>query len=205
MGFTIKEINKTRVQLLKEGSIWREECPVHYSRLRIVEILYLNFGNEETEGELIVLDQVAESVLQIFKELLEFSFPIEKIISMEEFGGDDVRSMKANNSSAYNGRLVARTNRWSSHAFGTAIDINPIQNPYLVLNTQRELIETIPSGGEQFLDRSNQRKGMVEKIVPIFEKYGFSEWGGKWETKLDYHHFQLPWDKIMKLFPDYKI
>lgn len=200
MGFTIKEINRDRLQLLKEKNIWREECPVHYSRLRIAEVQFVDFDNQITQGELIVLDQVAESVTHIFRELLELKFPIEKMIPMEEFGGDDVLSMKANNSSAFNGRKVARTDRWSSHAYGCAIDINPIQNPYLLLNEQKELVEVIPPEGDKYLDRSNQRKGMIEAVVPVFEKYGFNEWGGSWETKPDYHHFQLPWEVIKNLF-----
>ncbi len=199
MGFTIKEINENRYQLLEEKNIWRSDCPVDYSKLRIVEVQFVNFDNETTQGELIVLDEVAESVTKIFQELLELKFPIEKMIPMEEFGGDDVLSMKANNSSAFNGRKVARTNRWSSHAYGCAIDINPIQNPYLLLNENKELIEVIPPDGEKYLDRSKQRKGMIEEVVPIFVKYGFSDWGGSWEAKPDYHHFQLPWGKIEKL------
>lgn len=200
MGFTIKEINEKRLQLLKQENVWREECPVHYSRLRIVNIRFLNFEGDVESGELIVLDQVAESVLEIFKELFELKFPIGKMIPMEEFGGDDVRSMKANNSSAFNGRKVARTDRWSSHAYGCAIDINPVQNPYLLLNENKELIEVIPPEGEKYLDRSSQRKGMVEEVVPIFVKHGFSDWGGSWEAKPDYHHFQIPWSEIDSIF-----
>ncbi len=196
MGFTIKEINEDRLQLLKQKNIWREECPVHYSRLRIAEVSFINFEDKVESGELIVLDEVAESVVEIFKGLLDIKFPIEKMIPMEEFSGDDVLSMKANNSSAFNGRLVARTDRWSSHAYGCAIDINPVQNPYLLLNEQKELIEVIPPEGDEYLDRSDQRKGMIEKVVSIFAKHGFSDWGGSWETKPDYHHFQLPWTEI---------
>ncbi len=195
----VTEISEKRLQLLKQRNIWREECPVHYSRLRIVKVQYVDFDGSENFGELIVLDEVAVPVLQIFEELFEMKFPIENIIPMEEFFGDDVLSMKANNSSAFNGRLVARTNTWSSHAYGAAIDINPIQNPYLLLNEARELIEVIPPEGDKFLDRSNQRKGMVEAIVTIFAKHGFTEWGGSWEAKPDYHHFQLPWNEIEKV------
>ncbi|MBO6524596.1 MAG: M15 family metallopeptidase [Balneolaceae bacterium] len=200
MGFTIKQINKDRLLRLKESSIWGEECPVHYSRLRIAEVQFVDFDNQVTQGELIVLEQVAESVVKIFQELLELKFPIEKMLPMEEFCGDDVLSMKANNSSAYNGRKVARTDRWSSHAYGCAIDINPIQNPYLLLNEHKELVEVIPFEGENYLDRSNQRKGMIEEVVPVFVKHRFSDWGGSWEAKPDYHHFQLPWSKIDSLF-----
>ena len=203
MGFTIKEINQDRLQTLIEKNIWREECPVYYSRLRITELLYIDFEGEQKSGELIVLDKVAEGVIQVFKELLELRFPIEKMIPMEEFKGDDVKSMRANNSSGFNGRKVARTNRWSSHAYGCAIDINPIQNPYLLLDGERKLIEVIPPEGKTYLDRSDQQTGMVEAIVPIFARHGFSDWGGDWEAKPDYHHFQLPWEEIHKLVDEH--
>ncbi|GAB5408654.1 MAG: hypothetical protein BalsKO_10190 [Balneolaceae bacterium] len=182
-----------------DRGVWREECPVHYSRLKVVEVSYVGFDESNKLGSLVILDILSEKVNELFRKLLDVKFPIQKIVPIEEFEGDDVKSMKANNSSAFNGRLVARTNRWSSHAFGAAIDINPIQNPYLLLNEQRELIEVIPSEGNNFLDRSYQKKGMVEEIVPILAEFGFTEWGGNWKGKPDYHHFQIPWDEIKLL------
>lgn len=203
MDFSIKEINNERIQRLKEKNIWREECPVHHSRLRIVEVKFVNFEEHESKGEMIVLDEVAEAVQSIFIELFELGFQIGKMIPLEEFGGDDVKSMGANNSSGFNGRKVARTDRWSSHSYGCAIDINPIQNPYLLLDNNLKLVEVIPPAGNKFLDRSNLRMGMVEEIVPVFAKYGFTDWGGNWEAKPDFHHFQIPWEEIYTLFNEY--
>ncbi len=198
MGFSINNITKDRLQSLIKHNIWKKDCPVHYSRLRIVEVPFINFDNKPERGELMVLDSLSESVAMIFEELVSIKFQIEKMIPMEEFKGDDILSMQANNSSAFNGRLVARTNRWSSHAYGCAIDINPVQNPYLLLDEELRLKEVIPKAGSEFLDRSNHRKGMVEEIVYIFAKHGFSEWGGSWEEKPDYHHFQIPWQEMEK-------
>lgn len=202
MSFTINTISDEFLQNMVANNVWREECPVHYSRLKLIGLNYVGFDGTTNYGELVILDNLAEPVISIFKELFALTFQIEKILPIEVFNGDDVLSMKANNSSAYNGRLVARTNSWSSHAYGAAIDINPIQNPYLLLNEQLELKEVIPPAGADYLDRANLRQGMVEEIVPIFEKYGFTEWGGKWKEKPDYHHFQLPWDNIRELFPE---
>tara|TARA_R110000868_G_scaffold37111_4_gene131356 strand:- start:46877 stop:47500 length:624 start_codon:yes stop_codon:yes gene_type:complete len=204
MGFTINKIEPKKLELMKQTGVWREECPVHYSRLKTIEVTFCGFDGNQKEGTLVVLDILAEQVLSIFQELLDIQFSINKILPIEEFGGDDLKSMKANNSSAFNGRLVARTNRWSSHAFGAAIDVNPIQNPYLLLNDDKELVEVIPPEGSDFLDRSEAYRGMVEEIVPIFAKHGFTEWGGSWEEKPDYHHFQIPWDDIQKLFPEFR-
>lgn len=197
-----RKLTKIEINSMISSGVWRDECPIHYSRLRMIELEYLNFENFVRKGKMVLLDSVAEQVVCIFEELLKLGFQINSVNLMDLFDADDVKSMKANNSSAYNGRLVARTNRWSSHAYGVAIDINPVQNPYLLLNEREELLEVIPSAGSEYLDRSNKRKGMVEEIVPIFAKHGFTEWGGNWELKPDYHHFQLPWDKIKELFPD---
>lgn len=199
----IRSLTDLEIEQMIEGNVWREECPVHHSRLKVVEVTYCCFDGNQKEGKVIVLDVVAEKVHSIFEELLSIQFPINNILPLEEFSGDDVKSMQANNSSAFNGRLVARTSSWSSHAFGVAIDINPIQNPYLLLNEAKELVEVIPPEGSEFLDRSEMYRGMVEEIVPIFAKHGFTEWGGSWDAKPDYHHFQLPWEEIKLLFPDH--
>ena len=201
MGFSINTISSKTITDMIEKNVWREDGPVHFSRLKEVVVFYYDFDGRKKEGSLLVLDKISEAVKSIFEELFELKFPIYSLRCIKEFSGDDVLSMNANNSSAYNGRFVARTNKWSSHAYGVAIDINPIQNPYLLLDDKLELIEVIPSAGYDYLDRSSQQKGMVESIVPIFAKYGFTEWGGSWKTKPDYHHFQLPWDEIEKLFP----
>lgn len=198
----IRDLKNTEIKNILKQGVWREECPVHYCRLKVVEVSFEGFDDEVNQGSFLVLDIIAKQVEELFKELRQIEFPIQKILPMEKFGGDDVLSMEANNSSAFNGRLVARTNRWSSHAYGVAIDINPIQNPYLLLNKQRELVEVIPPEGKSFLDRTDQRKGMVEEIVPILANYGFTEWGGNWKDKPDYHHFQMPWDQIRSLFPN---
>ncbi len=197
----IRDLTKFEVKQMLEKHIWRQECPVDLSRLKIVEITHVDFQGKQNKGHLVVLDVLARNVEQIFVELLRIQFPIHQIKNIVDFDGDDVCSMKANNSSSFNGRLVARTNRWSSHAYGAAIDINPIQNPYLLLNEQMELQEVIPLEGEGYINRTTLRKGMVEEIVPIFANYGFSEWGGSWIEKPDYHHFQLPWQEIWDLFP----
>ncbi|MEQ9310309.1 MAG: M15 family metallopeptidase [Balneolaceae bacterium] len=197
----IRNLSQTEIERMITTGVWREECPVHYTRLKKVEVSFIGFDETVKTGNLIVLDIISQNIEKLFNELVDLEFPIYQMLPIEEFGGDDVLSMKANNSTSFNGRLVARTNRWSSHAYGTAIDINPIQNPYLLLNEQRELIEVIPPDGEKFLDRKNRRKGMVEEIVALFAKHGFTEWGGSWKEKPDYHHFQLPWNVIWELFP----
>ena len=91
------------------------------------------------------------------------------------------------------------TNRWSSHAYGIAIDINPMQNPYLMLNQNTSTINIFPDKGISYVNRRVMRAGMVEDIVPVFAQHGFTEWS-EIGIKPDYHHFQIPWNLIHTMF-----
>ncbi len=188
------------VSILKEKNIWRKECPIHHSRLVLVDVPYINYDGFAQIGQIMVLDSIKDEVQQLFKELANRFFPIQSISLINEFEGDDVASMNANNSSAYNGRQIMNTNRWSSHAYGVAIDINPRQNPYLLFDQYNNSIKVLPDNSLPFVNRTVLKEGMVEPIVDLFATYGFTEWGGRWDNKPDYHHFQMPWDKIDTLF-----
>lgn len=195
----IRSLTESEVEDMKSSKVWSEDCPLHYTKLSVVEIDYLGFDGELNSSGIVVLSDISVQVESIFEKLLAASFPIERVSPMEEFNGDDVAAMEANNSSAFNGRKIMNTDRWSSHAYGCAIDINPTQNPYLLLDQEHSQIKVYPTSGIEYVNRNSIRKGMVESIVSIFSKYGFTDWGGDWEHKPDYHHFQLPWDKIKEL------
>ncbi|MEQ9232104.1 MAG: M15 family metallopeptidase [Cyclobacteriaceae bacterium] len=198
MAFEITPLSESRKQSILSNSPILLDAPVGLDRLRAVHFLHTNFEGGISQGEMIVLDLLSDSVLAIFKALHALQFPIEKAIPVDEFGSDDVASMEANNSSAFNSRRIMNTDRWSSHAYGAAIDINPRQNPYVPNPVQTDF-KVYPSGGGPFLDRENVRKGMVEPIVSVFKKHGFTEWGGNWKSPLDYHHFQVDWERILRL------
>lgn len=178
--------------------IWTSECPVPLERLRRVVFPYIDFeGHEHLEGELIVMDAVASYVVKIFEELHQRRFPLTSAKRIEHYNGSDDASMEANNSSAFNYRVIAGTKTISIHGYGLAIDVNPVQNPMVFRPTPHPekdcmLIEIWPKGGEKFLSRARQLPGMVEPIVDIFAQYGFRDWGGLWETMWDIHHFQTP-------------
>ena len=85
------------------------------------------------------------------------------------------------------------------HSYGLAIDINPVQNPFIMIDKTSNNIKVLPGQSVDFLNRHNKQEGMVEPIVEIFRKYGFSEWGGNWNTPIDYHHFQVPRKAVAEL------
>lgn len=191
MHFNIREIPSATVQKMKHYGVWTADCPVSIERLKLVEISHLNFEDNIQPGEIIVLDKLAQSVLRIFEELLIIKFPIHGVYPIDKYEGNDEKSMAANNSSSFNYRTIAGSTKVSMHAYGLAIDINPVQNPYIEIKDDGH-VQVHPKSGVDFLNRSNIRQGMVEPIVPILKKHGFSEWGGNWNKPIDYHHFQVP-------------
>lgn len=192
--FSKAYLSSQQKQAMITRGVWNESCPVHIDRLNILNISYYDFfGIKHNDGKIIVLDVVADNVLNIFRELYKIKFPIHSLNLIDDYLGDDEESMKANNSSAFNCRNIMGTNEWSIHAFGLAIDINPEQNPYLLNRYEpgKYLVAVYPPAGMNYINRAIQRPGMVEPIVKIFKNNGFSIWGGEWIEPLDLHHFQL--------------
>ncbi|MFA0791695.1 M15 family metallopeptidase [Microbulbifer echini] len=149
------------------------------------------------KGAVIVLDVVAGEVLNLFGELYRLKFPIKSAIPIEYFSQQERVTEDMNNTLAFDSRFITNETRWSEHAYGVAIDINPIQNPYLdIENTSRA--EVIPRDAtEGYLNRAKYRVGkpvrvgMTEDVALVFAKHGFAVWGGDWNTPIDYMHFQV--------------
>ena len=181
--------------------MWKENAPIPLERLVQVQFSYIDFDeNSHHDGELIVLDAVAEHVLNIMKTLYSRKFPIASAKRIERFQADDDISMGENNSSCFNCRLSAEKSGLPSiHAYGLAIDINPIQNPFVFFDsdTDREkgLRTVTPSkGSEIYINRHRAQKdkltGLAEDIVDVFFSHGFHVWGGNWNDPIDWQHFQ---------------
>jgi hypothetical protein len=167
------------------GVTWREGCPVGPSELRLLTLSHHGFDDQVHTGQLVIHFDWATEVTGVFRLLFEARFPIERIEPMTVFGADDDAAMAANNSSGFNCRNVAGTNRWSEHAFGRAIDISPLVNPW-VRGSQVE-----PPGGQAFLDRDGSVPGLIvggDVVVEAFAAIGWG-WGGYWSSSKDYMHF----------------
>jgi hypothetical protein len=166
-------------------SSWRDGCPVSLSDLRYLELDHWGFDGRERRGELVVHHDHAEDIVAVFRALFDSRFPIERMRLVDEYGGDDLASMNANNTSAFNCRAAQGSASWSEHAFGRAIDINPIQNPYLRGSV------LLPPAGAAFVDRSLNAPGMIhagDVVVEAFDGIGWP-WGGDWITLKDWQHF----------------
>ena len=127
------------------------------------------------------------AVITVFSDLYASRFPIRRMKSIDVFHGSDDRSMAADNTSGFNCRYAVAPGpkRWSVHAYGEAIDVNTVENPYIEAGVVR------PPAGRRYLDRANVRPGMAEPngvLVKAFRSVGW-QWGGRWASSPDYQHF----------------
>ncbi|WP_424215782.1 M15 family metallopeptidase (plasmid) [Streptomyces sp. BI20] len=176
----------TSVPAAKLGASHHAGCPVSPGRLRLISMNHWGFDGKVHRGELIVRDTVVQDVLGVFGAAFTAKFPIRRMRVMAEYGGDDVKAMNADNTSAFNCRAVTGVpDRLSRHSYGDAIDVNPLENPYVDVNGR-----VYPDGGEKYLKRSTRRPGMIfsgDAVNKAFAKAGW-RWGGRWSPP-DYQHF----------------
>lgn len=173
-----------------QGKSYTEGCPVEKNELRYVHVLYVDFAGRTSDGELIVNKLIADDVLDIFRQLYEAEYPIEKIALIDEYDGDDELSMSDNNTSAFNFRMIAGTDTVSKHGMGLAVDVNPFYNPQV-----KETGNGIKVSPEDAISYADRDVDFLYKIdhddlcYRLFTEHGFA-WGGDWETNKDYQHFE---------------
>lgn len=173
------------VRAAMTGVSWHQGCPVALDDLTLLELRHWGFDGQVHTGQLVIATRVADEVSEAFEALFAAGFPIERMELIDVYDGDDDASMAANNTSAFNCRAVEGSDRWSEHALGTAIDINPVQNPYLRDG------RISPNAGTAYLDRDDVRPGMIVRPGPVVDAFiaiGWG-WGGDWRSVKDYHHF----------------
>ena len=169
------------------GASWRDGCPVGPDQLQRVTLRYWGFDGEVHTGALIVHVDAVDAITKVFASLFAQRFPIRNMEPVDKYGASDDASMDADNTSAFNCRLAVTSGpaSWSVHAFGKAIDVNPVENPYL------EGGRVLPPAGRDYLDRANVRPGMAVAggpLVQAFEEVGW-QWGGRAGGFADYQHF----------------
>jgi hypothetical protein len=168
------------------GSSWRPGCPVPLDGLRYLRIGYWGFDRRPHIGEMVVGAPAVAAVRGAFAALYEARFPIRRMRLVDAYGASDFASIEADNTSSFNCRPATGQTRWSEHAFGRAIDINPIENPYVYANGT-----TVHRASRPYLDRSRSRRGMAMPggvLVRAFARVGWG-WGGTWVGARDLQHF----------------
>lgn len=168
-------------------SSWHEGCPVALADLRYVQVPYVDPRGVTRTGELVVHADVAADVAEVFRELWSLGYPITSMRLVDDFGGDDTASMDADNTSAFNCRPVTGGTSWSEHAYGLALDLNPVENPYTVGD------HVAPRAGRAYVARPDA-PGVLhpdDAVVAAFARIGWV-WGGTWTGRVvDYQHFSL--------------
>jgi hypothetical protein len=154
--------------------------------LRLVTVTYWGFDDQFHTGSIVVADQVTNLIVTAFRSLYEQRFPIRRMEPVSAYGGDDDASMAADNTSGFNCRPAVSDgpSHWSNHAYGLAVDVNPVENPYLLSG------RVLPPAGADYVDRSVYRPGMAVSggVLPsAFASIGWG-WGGVWDSP-DYQHF----------------
>ncbi len=169
------------------GPTWHPDCPVSPAQLRRVTLTHLGFDDQPHRGELIVHQELVAQVIAVFERLYRLEFPIEKMRSVATYrGGDDELSMEDNNTSAFNCRRIPGSGNWALHAYGRAIDVNPLLNP----SVDHGSFE--PRNAAVYLDRNRIEPGLLhsgDAAVRAFTDAGWS-WGGNWRSPVDYQHFE---------------
>jgi hypothetical protein len=176
-----------RVTAAELGASWHRGCPVAPAQLRLIRLRYLGFDGKPHLGALVVNASVAGYVTRVFAKLFSERFPVRQMRPISVYGGSDDRSMAADNTSGFNCRYAVAPGpkKWSVHAFGEAVDVNPVENPYLVEGV------VLPKAGKKYLDRTNVRLGMAVKSGPLVQAFALAgwSWGGRWTGSPDYQHF----------------
>ena len=173
----------------------RKEAPPEFkARQGLVEVVYYSFDSEIHKGQLVIEERLVEDIRQVFRVALANKFPIGSVIPIShdrffkngKWNEDDL-SMLSNNTSAFNYRLVTGGKSLSRHAYGFAIDINPVQNPYIkgkIVLPPKAVYDT-------------RKPGTLSSNCPVvktFKRLGWT-WGGDWKSLKDYQHFE-------KVLPD---
>lgn len=190
-GFTYRKLDDEIIQRIR-GKSYKKGAKISLNRLRYLQIRYVDFEGNVQEGEMIVNKKIALRTLKVFYQLYKIKYPIEKMKLVDEYDADDERSMADNNTSAFNYRLVANSNKLSNHSLGLAIDINPRINPYITSYGIAPANSKVYKVREVSKCRGKYKNYMIhrgDKVYKIFKKYGFS-WGGDWKNSKDYQHFE---------------
>ena len=176
-----------------QGRTWHDNPYINRSDLRYLRISHYNLEGRIHVGELICNKLIAQKLLAIFRELYRAHYPIQQIRLPDNYGADDERQMRANNTSCFCYRNVSGSKNLSKHARGLAIDINPLYNPYIRYSKKdgSQIVE--PATGKPYIDRKADFPYKIttnDLCYKLFIKHGFS-WGGAWRTMKDYQHFEF--------------
>lgn len=198
--FTSSELTEVQKEAMN-GKSYIENPDISYDDLRYIKVLHYNFRHQIQVGELVVNQAIAEDCRQIFMELFQEEYEINSMYLIDRYyekdqarNGEqvDISSINDDNTSAFHYRKIAGTEVLSNHAYGMAIDINPLENPYVKEADLQQTVASPYKDYNSYKDRTAQRAHMISKddaCYRIFKAHGF-QWGGEWNGNKDYQHFE---------------
>ena len=175
------------VEARMRGVSYPADAGIALSELRYLRLSYVDFDGESQTGEMVCHEAIAGDLVEIFQALYEARYPIRSIRLIDDFGGSDEASMRADNTSCFNYRPRTGQRRLSTHALGRAVDVNPLENPFVDRQGRVQ-----PAGAEAYADRSADFPHKIDRedlCYRLFRAHGFA-WGGAWRSVRDYQHFE---------------
>lgn len=188
--FIAREIDDLLYERIN-GRSFHPNPDINISDLSYIRLLHYGFDRRVHQGEIVCNKHISDRVIGVFDALYRKRYQIESIRLIDDFGGSDDDSMRANNTSAFNYRPITYGTRLSRHALGIAIDINPLYNPYVKTVNGETII--LPEDALQYADRARRFPHKIthkDTAFQVFKSFGFS-WGGDWESLKDYQHFEI--------------
>ncbi len=188
--FAASEIDDSTFSRMR-GKSYKSGCTIARSDLRYVKVLHYTAEEKIMTGEIVCHKSISNDLVEIFRALFNAKYPIERMVLVDEYDADDLRSMEANNTSCFNFRHVEGSKTLSNHSRGTAIDINPLYNP-CVTRRRNGTTSVSPASGKKYADRTktfDYKIDTADMCYREFIKHGFT-WGGNWRSKKDYQHFE---------------
>ncbi|MDE7385674.1 MAG: M15 family metallopeptidase [Muribaculaceae bacterium] len=194
-GTFIKDSIPDKIFSLMEGKSFKRNNYISRNDLSYLVVSHYDFNHKACIGEIVCNKLIADSILNVLSELFASEYEIDKFRLIDYYNADDNLSMADNNSSSFNFREIAGSDKLSQHAYGLAIDINPLYNPYVKSANQHQII--MPSEATPYVDRSVDFPHKLwenDICVQTFKKNGFT-WGGDWTHAKDYQHFEKTFAK----------
>ena len=173
------------------GKSYKHNCSIKRDELRYLHLLHYTIDGSIKLGEMICHKDVAKDLINIFRQLYEAKYPIERMQLIDDYNADDITSMNHNNTTCFNYRAVAGSKKLSNHSMGKAVDINPLYNPYVKRRADGSY-KVSPETGRKYADRSRNFKYKIDKddlAYRLFTKSGF-RWGGNYRSLKDYQHIE---------------
>lgn len=190
--FDIQEIDEcTRQRMM--GKSYGVSCDIPWTELRYLVIPHYDGHGNVRVGEMVCNKAIAENLIEAFKGMFMDGYAIERMVLIDDYDGEDERSMAANNTSCFNFRRIAGSKRLSLHSRGMAVDINPLYNPYVKIVAKEPMV--LPGEGKRYVNRKFDSPYKVDLNSSAYKRMkaqGFS-WGGSWRNRKDYQHFQKKW------------